>query len=175
MFALELAGYLLGMETTLTSCDYRSLAELRHQIRLFAHVSEQAVRSAGLNPSQHQLMLALKGMPPHLRPSVGQLAKRLQIRHHSTVELVNRLAGRGYVLRQRGDDDRREVLLSLTVKGEKVLSKLSLHHRAELCKAGPALIGALRSVMRGTNSWGANKPVLTKKHKKQERENKRAE
>ena len=158
------------METTLTSCDYRSLAELRHQIRLFAHFSEQAVRSAGLNPSQHQLMLALKGLPPHLRPSVGKMAKRLQIQPHSTVELVNRLARHGYVLRQRGDDDQREVLLSLTVKGEKVLSALSLHHKAELCKAGPALIGALRSVMRGTNSWEANEPVPTRRR----RENKRA-
>ncbi len=151
------------METTLTSCDYRSLAELRHQIRLFAHVSEQAVRSAGLNPSQHQLMLALKGLPPHLRPSVGELAKRLQIRHHSTVELVNRLAQRGYVVRRRGNKDRREVLLSLTVKGEQILSELSLHHKAELRKAGPALIGALRSVMRGTNNWGANKAIRSKK------------
>ena len=66
----------------------------------------------------------------------------------STVELVNRLARSGYVRRQRGDEDRREVLILLTVKGERVLSELSLHHRAELRKAGPALIGALRAVMR---------------------------
>jgi DNA-binding MarR family transcriptional regulator len=67
------------MRTTLTSCDYRSLAELRHQIRLFLHFSEQAARSAGLNPRQHQLMLALKGLPSHIRPSIGELAKRLQV------------------------------------------------------------------------------------------------
>jgi DNA-binding MarR family transcriptional regulator len=151
---LSNSQYLIPMKTTLTSRDYRSLAELRHQIRLFAHFSEQAVRSAGLNPSQHQLMLALKGLPPHLRPSIGELAKRLQIRHHSTVELVNRLARRGYVRRQRGHKDRREVLLSLTVKGDKLLSELSLHHRAELRKAGPALIAALHSVMRGTRTLG---------------------
>jgi DNA-binding MarR family transcriptional regulator len=142
------------MKPRLTSRDYRSLAELRHQIRLFAHFSEQAVRSAGLNPTQHQFMLALKGLPPHLRPSIGELAKRLQIQHHSTVELVNRLARRGYVQRHRGHKDRREVLLALTVKGEKVLGELSVHHRTELRKAGPALIGALRSVIRGTRKLG---------------------
>lgn len=151
------------MRTTLTPSDYRSLAELRHQIRLFTHFSEQAARDAGLVPGQHQLMLALKGLPPDLRPSVGELAKRLQIRHHSTVELVNRLAGRGYVRRHRAETDRREVLLSLTSKGEKVLNELSLHHLAELRKAGPALISALQRVIRGTNHQGANKPMRSKK------------
>ena len=150
------------MKTTLTLSDYRSLAELRHQIRLFTHFSEQAARDAGLVPGQHQLMLALKGLPPHLRPSVGELAKRLQIRHHSTVELVNRLASRGYVRRQRADTDRREVLLALTVKGENVLNELSLQHMAELRKAGPALISALRRIIQGTNHQGANKPVRSK-------------
>jgi DNA-binding MarR family transcriptional regulator len=144
------------MKTTLTASDYRSLAELRHQIRLFTHFSEEAARDAGLNPGQHQLMLALKGLPPHLHPSVGELAERLQLRHHSTVELVNRLASRGYVRRQRGDTDRREVLLSLTLKGEKVLNELSLQHMEELRKAGPALISALRRVIRGTNHQGAD-------------------
>jgi len=144
------------MKTTLTASDYRSLAELRHQIRLFTHFSEEAARDAGLNPGQHQLMLALKGLPPHLHPSVGELAERLQLRHHSTVELVNRLASRGYVRRQRGDTDRREVLLSLTLKGEKVLNELSLQHMEELRKAGPALISALRRVIRGPNHQGAD-------------------
>jgi DNA-binding MarR family transcriptional regulator len=145
---------LIVMETTLTADDYRSLAELRHQIRLFVHFSEQAARSAGLEPHQHQLILALKGLPLHTRPCIGELAKQLQVRHHSTVELVNRLARGGYVRRRRGDTDRREVLLSLTPKGERVLRKLSLHHRAELRNAGPALIGALRRVMRGTKDSG---------------------
>jgi DNA-binding MarR family transcriptional regulator len=145
---------LIGMKTTLTLDDYRSLAELRHQIRLFVHFSEQVARSAGLEPHQHQLMLALKGLPSHTRPCIGELAKQLQIRHHSTVELVNRLARGGYVRRRRGDTDRREVLLSFTPKGEKVLRELSLHHRTELRNAGPALIGALRRVMRETKGSG---------------------
>ena len=124
--------------------DYQSLAEVRYQIRRFLYFSEQASRKAGLEPRQHQLMLALKGLPKGLRPRIGDLAERLQIQHHSTVELVDRLAARGYVRRQRVGEDRREVLLSLTPKGLRILRELSLHHRAELRTQGPALIAALR-------------------------------
>jgi DNA-binding MarR family transcriptional regulator len=108
-----------SMEQTLTPGDYQVLAELRHQIRLFVHFSEQAVRSAGLHPRHHQLMLALQGLPSHIHPSIRELTKRLQVRHHSPVELVNRLVQAGYVRRRRGGQDRREVPLSLTPKGER--------------------------------------------------------
>lgn len=128
--------------------DYQSLAELRYQIRRFVHFSEQAVRKAGIEPRQHQLMLALKGLPQVVRPRIGELAQRLLIQHHSAVELVNRLAKGGYVRRHRGDEDRREVLLSLTSKGEKVLQELSLHHRAELQMRGPELIAALKRAIK---------------------------
>ncbi|MFZ0796393.1 MAG: MarR family winged helix-turn-helix transcriptional regulator, partial [Terriglobales bacterium] len=76
---------------------------------------------AGLEPHQHQLMLALKGLPTSIRPRIGELAERLQIRHHSTVELLNRLSAGGFVQRHRMGEDRREVWVSLTPKGEKVL------------------------------------------------------
>jgi DNA-binding MarR family transcriptional regulator len=137
-----------GMET-LTLSDYQSLAELRYQIRCFLSFSEQAARAAGLEPRQHQLLLGLKGLPRTARPTIGELAQRLQIQHHSAVELVNRLAAAGYVRRTRAGEDRREVLLALTPKGERVLRQLSLHHRAELRSAGPALVKALRGAMRG--------------------------
>ncbi len=140
-----------GMET-LTLSDYESLAELRYRIRCFLSFSEQAARAAGLEPRQHQLMLGLKGLPRTARPTIGELAKRLQIQHHSAVELVNRLAASGYIRRSRAGEDRREVLLSLTPKGEKVLQNLSLHHRAELRSAGPTLVKALRRAMQGTRS-----------------------
>jgi DNA-binding MarR family transcriptional regulator len=134
---------------TLTLSDYESLAELRYQIRCFLAFSEQAARAAGLEPRQHQLMLGVKGLPRNVRPTIGELAERLQIQHHSAVELVNRLVKAGYVRRLRAGEDRRQVLLSLTPKGEKVLRDLSLHHRAELRSAGPALVKALRRAMRG--------------------------
>jgi len=134
------------MEKNLTLGDYQSLAELRYQVRRFLHFSENAARKAGLEPRQHQLMLALKGLPDNVRPRIGELAERLQIQHHSAVELVNRLSAGGYVRRKRGTD-RREVLLSLSAKGEKVLRELSLHHRDELRMQGPALVSALKRAM----------------------------
>src|SRR5438477_12131136 len=105
------------MKKSLTLADYEALAELRYQIRRFLHFSEEAARAAGLEPRQHQLLLTLKGLPRDVRPRIGELAERLQIQHHSTVELVNRLASGGYVRRRREGPDRREVLLSLTAKG----------------------------------------------------------
>jgi DNA-binding MarR family transcriptional regulator len=132
------------MEPSLTLADYAALAELRYQIRRFLHFSEQASRTAGLEPQQHQLMLALKGLPKGARPRIAELAERLQTRHHSMVELVNRLSAAGHILRHRAGADRREVLLSLTPSGEKILRSLSLCHRAELRIQGPALISALK-------------------------------
>ena len=136
------------MEKSLTLQDYQSLAEVRYHIRRFLHFSEQASRAAGLEPRQYQLMLAVKGLPRGTRPRIGELAERLQIQHHSAVELVNRLESGGYVRRQRGGEDRREVLLSLTPKGENTLRELVLHHRAELRSSAPALLQALKRVMR---------------------------
>jgi DNA-binding MarR family transcriptional regulator len=144
---LGLTAIYSDMPKHLTEPDYQSLAELRFQIRRFLHFSEQAARAAGLEPHQHQLMLALKGLPEGVRPRIGELADRLQIQHHSAVELVNRLVTGGYVRRQRADEDRREVLLSLTPGGEQVLRQLSIHHKNELRLLGPQLLRALKRVM----------------------------
>src|SRR5579862_22403 len=102
----------------LTLSDYQALAEFRYQIRKFLHFSEEAVRPAGLERGQYQLLLAIKGMPPGVRPRIRELAQRMLIRHHSAVELINRLEAGGFVLRARANDDRREVLLALTPRGE---------------------------------------------------------
>ena len=148
------------MEKSLTLADYESLAELRYQIRRFLHFSEQASRKAGLEPRQHQMMLVLKGLPAGTRPRIGELAQRLQIQHHSAVELANRLATGGYVRRHRGGEDRREVLLSLTPKGERVLRELSLHHKAELRMRGPALVAALKRAMQSEKRLVGAKALL---------------
>ncbi len=129
--------------------DYRALAEFRHQIRRFLRFSEQAAREAGLEPQQHQALLALKGLPPGRPPTVRELAERLQIQHHSAVELVDRLVERGLLCRARHEQDRRQVLLRLTPSGEALLRDLSRHHRAELHAAGPALARALEAVLAG--------------------------
>lgn len=131
----------------LTLSDYQALAEFRYQIRKFLHFSERAVQAAGLERGQYQLMLAIKGIPEGVRPRIRELANRMQIQHHSAVELVNRLESGGYVRRERAQDDRREVLLALTPKGERVLAELAMHHHEELRNAAPSLVMALRRVM----------------------------
>lgn len=130
----------------LTLLDYQALAEFRYQIRKFLHFSEKAVQSAGLERGQYQLMLTIKGIPEGVRPRIRELANRLQIQHHSAVELINRLERGGYVRRERALDDRREVLLALTAKGERVLGELALHHHNELRSAAPSLVAALQRV-----------------------------
>ncbi len=136
----------------LTLSDYRALAEFRYQIRRFLHFSEHAVQTCGLERGQYQLMLAIKGMPEGVRPRIRELADRMQIQHHSAVELINRLEAGGFVQRKRAQEDRREVLLALTPKGQRVLAELAMHHHAELQNAAPALVAALRRVMRGGTS-----------------------
>jgi len=127
--------------------SYRALAEFRHQIRLFLHFSEEAARQAGIEPQQHQLLLAIKGIPIGTQPTIGRIAERLQLRHHSAAELVNRLTEHDAIVRETNPDDGREVRLRLTRTGERLLLKLSIAHHNELEKAGPALRDALDAVL----------------------------
>jgi len=126
---------------------YQALAEFRYQIRRFVRFSEEAAQKAGLEPQHHQLLLALKGIPAGEEPRIAYLAERLQIRHHSAVELVDRLEKKGLIQRSRGELDRREVHLRVTPRGERILRELTLHTRAELRLAAPALVGTLGKVM----------------------------
>jgi len=136
------------MAADLSPAEYQALAEFRYQIRRFLHFSEQAAAAAGLEPAQHQMLLALKGLAlQDQETSIRLLSERLQLRHNSAVGLVDRLAARGFVKRNRGEKDRREVYISLTPEGEEILRQLSLHHRAELRSTGPALVDALNQVL----------------------------
>ena len=132
--------------------NYRLMADFRYHIRRFLRFSEITARAAGMEPQQYTLMLALKGLPDGYRGRMGELAERLQIQHHSTVELADRLARRGLVRRKRGTDDRREVMLELTPKGEKTLRDLAIRHREELRRLGPDVVNSLRKLMRDIES-----------------------
>lgn len=138
------------MEKNLTPHDYRSLAEFRHHIRRYLRFSEKIVRNANLEPRQYQLLLALKGLPADVRPRIAELAEQLQIQHHSAVELVDRLENSGLVRRERGRNDRREVLVLVTPAGERVIRDLVIHHRVELSTRGPELLSALHRVLRSS-------------------------
>ena len=139
----------MALSETITELDYTSLAEFRYQIRRFLHFSEQAARTAGIEPHQHQLLLALKGLARSEEPpTIGILAERLQIQHHSAVELVQRLEDRRLISRSRSPADRRQVLIQLTPHGEAELEKLTVCHLAELRTNGPALVAALEGLIR---------------------------
>ncbi len=127
--------------------DFIAMAELRYQIRRFLRFSENAARQAGIEPQQHQLLLAVKGLPKNLKPTIGVLAERMQLQHHSTVELIDRLADRGFLLRLRASDDRRQVLVKLTRDGEEFLKTLSLHHLHELQSSGPKFVMILQGLI----------------------------
>ena len=135
------------MTVNKTLPDFKAMSELRYQIRRFLRFSETAARQAGIEPQQHQLLLAVRGLPENLKPTIGVLAERMQLQHHSTVELVDRLADRGLLLRLRATDDRRQVLVKLTHDGEEFLKKLSLHHLQELQSAGPKFVKILQQLI----------------------------
>lgn len=132
----------------LTAQDYRGLAEFRRQIRRFLWFSEDVARQHGIEPRQHQALLTLKGLPDGVAPTIGEIASRLFIQHHSAVELVNRLAKAGYIVRTKAAQDKREVWVRLTPAGRTLLRELSLAHRIELERSGPELAKALAAVIR---------------------------
>jgi DNA-binding MarR family transcriptional regulator len=119
--------------------DYQLLAEFRFVLARFLDFSEQAAKAEGLAPRQHQALLAIKGFPDGAAVTVGDLAARLCIRHHSAVGLVDRLAASGHIERRAHPADRRRINLALTGKGEKVLATLSAVHRRQLRRIMPVL------------------------------------
>ena len=130
----------------LSKSQYESLAAFRHALRLFLRFSEEAAHTAGLTPQQHQALLAIKGNPGRHCVTVGELAERLQLRHHTTVELVDRLVAERLVARQPSVQDRRKVLVDLTPCGEDLLEGLSTAHSQQLKQMGPELILRLKKI-----------------------------
>ena len=122
-----------------SQADYELLSEFRYLIRRFLEFSQGAARAIGLTPRQHQALLAVKGFPEGRLATIGELAERLLIRHHSAAELVDRLAEAGLIIRSHDSNDQRRVFLRLTAKAEKYLMKLSEAHLDELRKIKPIL------------------------------------
>lgn len=123
----------------ITQKQYETLAAFRFALRQFLRFSEQAAHGAGVTPQQHQALLAIKGFPGRAQVTVGELAERLQIAHHSTVGLVDRLTAEKLVIREASKEDRRQVYVSLTKRGDRLLEGLSSSHQEELHRIGPEL------------------------------------
>ena len=130
----------------ITKSHYELLAALRHSLRRFQRFSREAARAAGLTPQQHQALLAIKGFPGRDYVSIGELAESLQLRHHSAVGLVNRLAKRRLVLRTPSAADRRRVELRLSSRGNACIEGLSPAHLQELRQLGPGIRRLLESM-----------------------------
>jgi DNA-binding MarR family transcriptional regulator len=136
------------MSNVMSPIEFRALAEFRYQIRHFLNGSEQAARAAGLEPQQYLFLLAVRGLPEGREATIRELAERMQLRHHSAVEMVNRLERAQLLRRERSNTDRRQVILHLTPRGERILSRLARQRIAELRTAAPALVRALSAAMR---------------------------
>jgi len=127
------------MAQPISKAEYEKLASFRYALRQFQRFSETAAREAGITPQQHQALLAIAGHPGGEQVMMSALAEHLQLRHHTTVELINRMAAQELVAREAGVEDRRYVFVSLTPQGHDVLARLSVAHREELKRIGPQL------------------------------------
>ena len=126
--------------------EYETLAALRYALRQFLRFSEEAALGVGIKPQQHQALLAIKGYPGRDAITVGELAERLQVRHHSAVGLADRLVRAGWARRRTEAKDRRQAYLSLTPRGQRMLEKLSAAHREQLRRVGPHLEELLKQL-----------------------------
>jgi DNA-binding MarR family transcriptional regulator len=131
----------------ISTTEYRSLAAIRYEIRKFLAFSERAARDAGIEPQQHQVLLSVRGLPEGQRPTIGTIAERLCVQHHTAVALVDKLENRGLLRRQRSAEDRREVLLHLTPNGTALLRRLSALHRDQFRSVGPKMVEALQAIV----------------------------
>lgn len=124
----------------------QALAEFRFALRKFLHFSEDAALRVGLTPQHHQLLLQIAGAPPGTIATLGYLAGRLALRHHSVVELAKRCEEAGLLVRGRNPDNRRHVVLQLSCRGETLLRELSADHSCELNELGPQMIKLLMTL-----------------------------
>ncbi len=132
--------------STFSKTEFETLADFRYALRHYLRFSRTAVETAGITLQQHQALLSIIGYPGREQVTIGELAERLQIRHHSAVGLVDRLQEQGLVERKQNKEDRRQVLIGLTKKGVGVLESLAGMHREELRHLGPQLCVMLEQI-----------------------------
>jgi DNA-binding MarR family transcriptional regulator len=131
------------MTRKMAKADFETLAEFRYRLRCFLRFSEEVTQRSGITPLQYQLMLQIKGFPQRDWACVGELAERLQSKHHGVVALISRCETLGLVQRQPSPSDLRQVEVRLTAEGERRIEQLGRLHRDELESLqgllGPAL------------------------------------
>ncbi len=150
------------MPGEITTAEYRALAELRYRIRKFIGEGDAVARAAGLEPQQYLLLLAIRGLPDNVEATIRALADRLALKHHSVVELIDRLESHGYVRRSRSRDDRRRVLVALLPRGEKLLEQVAQDRIGELRASGAALVAAISALLENRGSARQEKQTAKK-------------
>src|SRR5881296_429851 len=148
--------------------EYQALAELRFRIRQFLRGSDESARAAGMEPQQYQMLLAIRGLNGGEEATIRRLADRLFLRHHSAVELIDRLEVHGYIRRSRSREDRRRVLVTLLPRGERALEQVARQRLDELRASGFALIQALEAILKQARMKrsGMNLPVVRSRKEK---------
>ena len=116
----------------MTKADFEALADFRYRLRRFLRFSEEVTRRNGVMALQYQLLLQIRGFPGRDWATVGELAERLQAKHHGVVSLISRCEASGWVRRSAGRDDGRRVEVTLTKDGKRRVENLAKLHRAEL-------------------------------------------
>src|SRR5215218_9933279 len=142
----------------LSDDDHRRLLELRTGLRRFLRWSEQQARAAGLTPTQHQLLLAIRGHPDPRGPTVGDVADHLLLRHHSAVGLIDRAEAAGLVARRPDADNQSVVRLHLTDTGSRQLEALSELHLEELAHLAPTMHALWEALERAGEAHPAAPP-----------------
>src|SRR5579864_1796199 len=131
------------MTGEISAAEYQALAQLRYLIRHFVSEGDTVARAAGLEPQQYLFLLTVRGLPDGEEATIRTLAERLALKHHSVVELIDRLETHGYVRRTQGREDRRRVLVTLLPRGERMLEQVAQHRIGELRSTGHELVRAI--------------------------------
>ncbi len=157
------------MTGEISTAEYRALAQLRYLIRHFVSEGDTVSRAVGLEPQQYLLLLSVRGLPDGEEATIRTLAERLALKHHSVVELIDRLEAHGYVRRTRGREDRRRVLVSLLPRGERMLEQVASHRISELRATGHELVRTIDQLLEKTaapRGSVAKKPARKGAHQK---------
>ena len=133
----------------LTTDDYEALAEFRYLLRKFLRFSKDFLRDrAGINPEQYEALLAIKAFATPDRLTISQLSERLQVKHHSAINIVDRLVEQKLITREAVQTDRRQRHLALTPKGDQLIEQLAAAHRKEIRNRSAELIKALERLQK---------------------------
>jgi DNA-binding MarR family transcriptional regulator len=136
------------MKTAISDSEYRALAELRYRIRHFIQEGDAAAQRSNLEPQQYLMLLAIRGLPQEAVATISALAERMALRHHSAVELIDRLETHGLVRRSRSEGDKREVRVSLLPQGSTLLDRVARERLSELKASGAALADAITTLVK---------------------------